>query len=48
MEQIGSSSKELEVLHARIAPRFARPEVRARAGRYLRGLLEPVEWCNGW
>lgn len=48
MEQIGSWKKELEALHAKIAPRFARPEVRARAGRYLWGLLEPVERRNGW
>ncbi len=48
MEQIGSWRKELEALHVRIAPRFARPEVRARAGRYLRDLLEPVERRNGW
>jgi hypothetical protein len=48
MEQIGLWRKELEALHARIAPRFARPELRARAGRYLRGLLEPVERRNGW
>jgi hypothetical protein len=48
MEQIGSWSKELEALHHRIAPRLARPEVRVRAGRYLWGLLEPVERRNGW
>ena len=38
----------LEMLQARIAPRFRRPEVRARAGRYLAGLLERVERKNGW
>src|SRR5687767_7194377 len=38
----------LDALHARIGPRFARPEVRARAGRYLAGLLGPVERKNGW
>ncbi|MDQ3303565.1 MAG: IS701 family transposase, partial [Actinomycetota bacterium] len=48
MEQIGSWKEQLEALQARIAPRFARPEVRARAGRYLWGLLEPVERRNGW
>lgn len=35
-------------MHSRIAPRFARPEVRERAGRYLYGLLEPLERRNGW
>src|SRR3954447_10043990 len=38
----------LEELNAHIAPRFARPEVRARVGRYLFGLLGPVERKNGW
>ena len=38
----------LDALHARIAPRFARPEVRRRARGYLRGLLAPVERKNGW
>ncbi len=33
----------LEALHARIAPSFVRPEVRARAGRYLAGLLGAAE-----
>ena len=35
--------EELARLHARIAPRFGRPEVRERAGRYLAGLLGQVE-----
>ncbi len=38
----------LDQLHARIAPRFRRAEVRARARRYLRGLLSDVERKNGW
>jgi SRSO17 transposase len=38
----------LRGLHARIAGRFARPEVRARARRYLDGLLGRVERKNGW
>ncbi len=38
----------LEALHARIAARFRRPEVRARARRYLAGLLERIERKNGW
>ena len=41
-------SETLAALHARIAPRFRRPEVRERAGRYLAGLLERVERKNGW
>ncbi len=39
---------ELEAVHARIAPRFARPEPRRRALAFLRGLLSPVERKNGW
>jgi SRSO17 transposase len=38
----------LEALHARIAGRFARLEVRERARRYLAGLLDRVERKNGW
>src|SRR6187399_3781659 len=35
-------------LHARIACRFRRSEVRERVRRYLAGLLERVERKNGW
>ena len=35
-------------VHGRIAPRFARAEVRERARRYLMGLLDRVERKNGW
>src|SRR5215204_1322307 len=38
----------LTALHARVAGRFARPEVRARVRRYLAGLLGRVERKNGW
>jgi hypothetical protein len=38
----------LDGLHARIAARFRRPEVRARARHYLAGLLERIERKNGW
>src|SRR3989440_3388252 len=38
----------LRQLHARIAPRFARPEPRRRALSYLQGLLSSVERKNGW
>ena len=37
--QIAAWQEDLAALHDRIAPRFVRPEVRARAGRYLAGLL---------
>ena len=35
-------------LHARIAPRFARPAVRRRARGFRPGLVSPVERKNGW
>lgn len=37
----------LDALHARIAPRFARPEVRRPARGYLQGVLSPVARKNG-
>jgi SRSO17 transposase len=46
--EIGGWREELAALHARLSPRFKRPEVRARVGRYLAGLLAPVERRNGW
>jgi SRSO17 transposase len=39
---------EFDALVARIAPRFAREEVRERAQCYLGGLLAPVQRRNGW
>lgn len=48
MAQIVAWQEELAALHARIAPRFVRPEVRARAGKFLAGLLDPLERRNGW
>src|SRR5262245_28416571 len=35
-------------LHARIAPRFARPEPRRRALAYLQGILGETARKNGW
>ena len=48
MAEVVRWQEGLAALHGRIAPRFGRPEVRARAGRYLAGLLGPVERRNGW
>ena len=48
LDQIGAWQDDVRALHARLAPRFPRPEVRARAGRYLAGLLGPGERRNGW
>lgn len=48
IKQIAGWREELTALHARIARRFPRSEVRARAGRYLAGLLGVVERRNGW
>ena len=38
----------LEDVHVRIAHHFLRPEVKARACRYLLGLLGNVARKNGW
>ncbi|MDP9458492.1 MAG: IS701 family transposase [Actinomycetota bacterium] len=40
--------EHLEDLHARIARRFRRPEVRERVRRYLTGLLGDARRKNGW
>jgi SRSO17 transposase len=47
-EAIAGWRAGLDALHARIGARFRRPEVRARARRYLAGLLDRVERKNGW
>ena len=39
-------TQALTLLHARIAPHFARPEPRQRALAYLQGLLSPIERKN--
>lgn len=41
-------ANELDALHARLGPRFARSELRRRAQAYLRGLLGPAERKNSW
>jgi SRSO17 transposase len=46
--QVVRWAQALTHLHARIAPRFARPEPRRRALAYLQGLLGEVERKNGW
>lgn len=48
LDQMRQWQEDLSALQDRIAPRFVRPEVRARAGRFLAGLLESVERRNGW
>ena len=41
-------SQELDRLHARIAPRFARPEPRRRALAFLHGILSTTSRKHGW
>src|SRR5690348_5324141 len=48
LAQVAGWRDGLAAVQARIAPRFKRPEARARAGRYLAALLGPVERRNGW
>src|ERR1700676_3474216 len=45
---IRRGAEALAGLHARIAPRFRRAEVRTRARHFLQGLLAPIERKNGW
>ena len=40
--------REVAAAAARIGPRFRRPELRGRAGQYLRGLISRVERQDGW
>src|SRR5579864_6572788 len=48
LRSISQGAQALGALSLRIAPRFKRAEARKRVGRYLRGLLAPVERKNGW
>lgn len=46
--QVAGWAHELACLHARIGPRFARPEPRRRALAYLQGIMSSIERKNGW
>jgi SRSO17 transposase len=48
IEEVQAWAAGLDVLHARIAGRFARAEPRRRVLAYLRGLLGNVGRKNGW
>lgn len=48
LECIEGWTDELQALHTRIAPRFARAEPRERTLSYVQGLLSPVKRKNGW
>src|SRR2546426_1241071 len=48
LSKVAQWAHALTQLHARIAPRFARPEPRRRALAYLQGLLSSIERKNGW
>jgi SRSO17 transposase len=48
MAEVEGWAAGLEEVTWRIGPRFARPQPRAQAGRYLRGLLSGLERKNGW
>ncbi len=47
-DAVGRWAQALDELHAIVARRFRRPEVRTRARRYLAVLLERVDRKNGW
>src|ERR687894_78720 len=46
--EVGGWRTELDGLLARLGRLFVRAEPREQAGRYLEGLLGPVERKNGW
>src|SRR3982750_4851263 len=46
--EVGGWRAELDALLARFGRLFVRAEPREQAGRYLEGLLGPVERKNGW
>src|SRR3712207_3480669 len=46
--EVGGWRAELDGLLARFGRLFVRSEPRQQAGRYLEGLLGPVERKNGW
>jgi len=46
--QVKDWARELQGLHARLAPYFRRAEPRRRALSYVQGLLSSVERKNGW
>ena len=46
--EVGGWRAELDGLLARFGRLFVRAEPREQAGRYLEGLLAPVERKNGW
>ncbi len=48
IEQIAGRRHRLDDVHHRIAWHFAHSKVRARAWRYLDGLLSRAERKNGW
>ena len=47
-ESVTRWASQLDALHERIAPHFARPEPRRRARAYLQTLLAGAERRNGW
>ena len=47
-EMVPGWAADLDVLHARLGPRFGRAEPRRRVRAYVEGLLSPVERKNGW
>lgn len=48
LQEIGGWFLQLQQLHRRLAPRFARPEPRHRAQLYLQAVLSEIPRKNGW
>jgi SRSO17 transposase len=47
-EVLQRATEALAHVQTQIGPRFRRAEARKRAGRFLQGLLAPIERKNGW
>ena len=48
VREVRRRTLEADAAARRIGPRFRRPELRGRAGQYLRGLISRAERKNGW
>lgn len=48
LQAVRSWGTELDQVAERIGIRFGRRDLRAHAGRYLRGLISRVQRKNGW
>ncbi|MCB0045583.1 MAG: transposase, partial [Caldilineaceae bacterium] len=48
LTELDEWAEDFEAFHSRFAPLFGRSEGRTQSGKYLHGLLSPIERKNGW